>query len=267
MPEYILQVDNLSYRYLDGQRALEAVSFSVERGERVALIGPNGAGKSTLLLHLNGILPGRARYGHHHHLLGTDEGQRHDSKAHVWVDGIPVVEKRLNEVRQRVGLLFQDPDDQLFCPTVLEDVMFGPRNQGMDKAEAAELARRCLEAVGLKGFEDRSPHHLSYGEKRRVCLAGLLACQPSLLALDEPTSNLDPRARRQLISILRELEATLLVATHDMELARALCQRVLLLDAGRLYADGPAEQVLADEPLLLEHGLELPLSVRLTRGS
>jgi len=266
MPEQVLRVENLSYHYPDGRRALEAVSFSIERGERVALIGPNGAGKSTLLLHLNGILPGRTQY-EHHHMLGTAGGHKHDSEPHVWVEGIPVVERRLSEVRQRVGLLFQDPDDQLFCPTVLEDVMFGPRNQGLGKAEAAELARRCLAAVGLSGFEDRLPHHLSYGEKRRVCLAGVLACQPSLLALDEPTSNLDPRARRQLVSILSDLEAALLVATHDMELARELCSRVLLLDAGRLYADGPADEVLANEQLLVEHGLELPLSMRLTGRS
>jgi energy-coupling factor transporter ATP-binding protein EcfA2 len=263
MPEEVLRVENLSYHYPDGRRALEGVSFSLERGERVALIGPNGAGKSTLLLHLNGILPGRSEYEHHHHLLGSGDGHRHGSEPHVWVEGIPVVDGRLGEVRRRVGLLFQDPDDQLFCPTVLEDVMFGPRNQGKGKAESAELARRCLAQVGLDGFEDRLPHHLSYGEKRRVCLAGVLACQPTLLALDEPTSNLDPRTRRRLIAILQGLDATLLVATHDLELAWELCPRVILLEAGRLCADGPAEQVLADEPLLLEHGLELPLSVRL----
>jgi len=253
-------VKELSYHYPDGRRALERVSFELRRGERLALVGPNGAGKSTLLLHLNGILPGRSDYEHHHHFFG-DRSHRHD-EPHVWVDGVPVIESRLHEVRQRVGLLFQDPDDQLFCPTVLEDVMFGPRNQGKSKEQAASLARKCLEQVGLAGFDDRQPHHLSYGERRRVCLAGILACEPMILALDEPTSNLDPRSRRQLIDLLRSFDGAMIVATHDMELAATLCDRVIVIDAGRVCADGPARSVLSDEALMAEHGLEVPASLR-----
>ena len=259
----ILEVRDLTFHYPDGRLALEGVSLTLAPGERVALVGPNGAGKSTLLLHLNGILPGRRHYTHHHRQGDAPRPHAHREAPAVWVAGTPVIDANLSDVRRRVGLLFQDPDDQLFCATVGEDVMFGPRNLGATDDDAAATAGRCLAAVGLHGQEDRLPHHLSYGERRRVCLAGVLACEPSILALDEPTSNLDPRARRQFIEILGAQDATTLVASHDLEMVLELCTRAILLDAGRVQADGPVRSILSDEALLDRHGLELPLSIRL----
>jgi energy-coupling factor transporter ATP-binding protein EcfA2 len=253
----ILEVRNLSYRYPDGRSALCDVSFSVEPGESVALIGPNGAGKSTLLLHLNGVLPERSRS---RPATGTN-GQ--DAGGGVWVDAQPVAEPHLPWVRQRVGLLFQDPNDQLFCSTVLEDVAFGPRNFGKPPQEAKELALASLAAMGLSDFVSRMPHHLSVGEQKRVCLAAVLAAQPTILALDEPTGSLDPRGRRQFIDLIRTLPQTRLIATHDLEMALELCTRVLILDGGRICGDGPTYDVLADRALLECHGLEVPLSMQL----
>ena len=236
-----LEVANLSFHYPDGSAALQAVSFVVAAGESVAVLGPNGAGKSTLLLHLNGLLP---------------ESRPHDGA--VRVGGQPVVRANLPEVRRQVGLLFQDPDDQLFCPTVFEDVAFGPRQLALTEEQVRQRVEEALTRVGLVGFESRLPHHLSQGEKRRVCLAGVLACQSSILVLDEPTSGLDPRGRRELKALLRQLPITKIIATHDLELAAELCPRTLLLDGGRLVADGPTLQLLADEPLMHKHGLERP---------
>ena len=264
MGEAILEVRDLSFHYPDGRLAVDGISFALEPGESVALVGPNGAGKSTVLLHLNGILPGRGEYEHHHH-LGNGHIHTHTSDPRVWVDGLPVAEPHLAEVRRRVGLLFQDPDDQLFCPTVLEDVSFGPRNLGHKGEPARAIAQRALEAVGLAGYEDRLPHHLSFGERKRVCLAGVLACDPNVLALDEPSSNLDPRARRQFMGILARLPAAKIIATHDLEMVLELCSRVILLDKGVVHADGPAQEILADVALLEAHGLELPLSIRFSR--
>ncbi len=258
-----LAIRDLTFHYPDGRLALDNVSFELGVGETVAVVGPNGAGKSTLLLHLNGILPGRPLYPHHHHLAdGHLRPHTHRSEPAVWVQGTPVAQPHLADVRRRVGLIFQDPDDQLFCPTVEEDVTFGPRNLGQSRAEALATARRCLAAVGLGGFESRLPHHLSIGERKRVCLAGVLACEPEVLVLDEPTSNLDPRARRQFIEILRALPAATLIASHDLELVLELCTRVILLDRGRVEGDGPTRCILSDAPLLERHGLELPLSIR-----
>ena len=240
-----LEVTGLGYRYGDGTWALRDVGFTVAPGERVGLIGPNGAGKSTLLLHLNGLLP-----------------ERPAAAPAVRVFGAPVAPPHLEAVRAQVGLLFQDPDDQLFCPTVWEDVTFGPRQLGLEGAPLAERARRALAQVGLAGFEDRLPHHLSRGEKRRVCLAGLLACDARLLALDEPTTDLDPRGRRELKAILRGLPVAQVIATHDLELVVELCPRVLVLDGGRLVAQGPTVELLSDERLMLEHGLERPHVLR-----
>lgn len=260
----VLEVRDLVFHYPDGRLALRGLTFALAPGESVALVGPNGAGKSTLLLHLNGILPGRSQYAHHHRRRkGQAAHHEHRAGPHVWVSDIPVQEPRLAEVRRRVGLLFQDPDDQLFCPTVLEDLMFGPHNLGRSKTEAADLARTALAAVGLAGYEDRLPHHLSLGERKRVCLAGVLACEPVLLALDEPTSNLDPRARRQFIGILGSLPAARLIASHDLEMVLELCTRVILLDEGVIHADGHVRDILSDRELLERHGLELPLSIRL----
>jgi len=226
-----IEVCNLSYCYPDGREALREISFCIDEGESVGLIGPNGAGKSTLLLHLNGVLP-------------------ENPTGAVRVFG----QTDLATMRRDVGLLFQDPDDQLFCPTVFEDVAFGPQQLGLPETNVAE----ALAWVGLTGFEKRSPHHLSHGEKRRVCLAGVLACRPRILALDEPTSGLDPRGRREFKALLHKVQATKLITTHDLDLVAEFCTRVLVLDQGRLVADGPSGEVLNDMGLMLSHGLERP---------
>ena len=236
-----LEVRALSFRYEDGREALTAISFAIAPGECVGLLGPNGAGKSTLLLHLNGILP-----------------ERLPDVPAVFVDGLPLTPANLPAVRQRVGLMFQQSDDQLFCPTVWEDVAFGPRQLGVRKEDLGERVRSCLERVHLPGFEHRRPHQLSQGEKRRVCLAGVLACEPGALVLDEPTSDLDPRGRREFKALLASIPATKIIATHDLELVVELCPRSLLLDGGRLVADGPTVELLSDEALMLRHGLEKP---------
>lgn len=236
-----VEVLHLTYRYPDGSAALGGISFSVDAGERVALIGPNGAGKSTLLLHLNGLLPVRPA-----------------ATAAVTICGVAVSPANYPRVRKNVGLLFQDPDDQLFCPTVFEDVAFGPRQFGLAGAALAERVGAALAQVGLAGYEHRPPHHLSRGEKRRVCLAGVLICEPAVLALDEPTTDLDPRGRRELKALLRQLPAAQLIATHDLELVVENCTRALLLDRGTIVADGPPSALLADEELMLAHGLERP---------
>jgi len=236
-----IDVRELGFRYPDGTDALRGLSFTVEEGQCVGLIGPNGAGKSTLLLHLNGILP-----------------EKLDGTSHVTVFGRRLSNAVLPEIRREVGLLFQDPDDQLFCPTVFDDVAFGPQQLGLAPEDVVQRVRSALQQVGLEGFEARSPHHLSLGEKRRVCLAGVLACEPRVLALDEPTSNLDPRGKRELKQLLRRLPTTTLIATHDLELVVELCDRALLLDTGELVAEGPPRTLLADEALMLAHGLERP---------
>ena len=241
----VLDVRDLAFQYPDGHVALRGLTFGIAPGERVALIGPNGAGKSTLLLHLNGLLPDRA-----------------PPVPAISVDGLPLVDANLREVRRRVGLLFQDPDDQLFCPTVGEDVAFGPQQLGLVGAALSSRVSASLAQVGLAGFEERMPHRLSRGEKRRVCLAGLLACDVRLLVLDEPTSDLDPRGRRELLSLLARLPVAQLIATHDLELVVALCPRAIVLDGGRIVADGPTLELLDDEALMLAHGLERPHVLR-----
>jgi energy-coupling factor transporter ATP-binding protein EcfA2 len=266
-PHAIL-VSALDYRYPDGKRALDQVDLAIGAGECVALVGPNGAGKSTLLLHLNGLLPGRAaEQAGHVHGLSLPFGKARADAARVRIDGLEVGARNLREVRRRVGLLFQDPDDQLFCTTVIDDVAFGPLNLGMAKAEARRLARDCLERVDLLHAADRPPHHLSFGERKRVCLAGILACNPTVLVLDEPTANMDPRGRRRFIQLIEGLPATKLIATHDLEMVLELCPRSVLLDGGRVVADGPSREILGDPALVEAHGLELPLSLSLRRGS
>ncbi|MCS7338054.1 MAG: energy-coupling factor ABC transporter ATP-binding protein [Verrucomicrobiae bacterium] len=236
-----IEVRHLSYSYPGGRRALDDVTFAVAQGECVGVLGPNGAGKSTLLLHLNGLLP-----------------ERLPEQPKVWIAGEPLTRDTAERVRQRVGLLFQDPDDQLIAPTVFDDVAFGPRQLGVAEPELERLVQDCLRMVGLEGFERRQPHRLSQGEKRRVCLAGVLACKPAVLVLDEPTGGLDPRGRREFKRLLQTLPGTKLVATHDLELVVDLCSRVLVLDQGRLVREGPTIEVLSDEPFMLEHGLEKP---------
>lgn len=236
-----IEIKDLRFQYADGVEALRGVSFSVAENECVALIGPNGAGKSTLLLHLNGILP-----------------ERLDHAPAVSIFGEPVTAASIENVRRTVGVLFQDPDDQLFCPTVREDVAFGPQQFGLPDDELAVAVQNALAQVGLAGFEERSPHHLSRGEKRRVCLAGVLACQPRVLVLDEPTSDLDPRGKRELKALLREIPGTKIIATHDLELVVELCARAILLDGGQVVAEGPPTELLNKEKLMLAHGLERP---------
>ena len=237
-----IDLRSLSFRYADGTAALTDVSLSVAPGECVALLGPNGSGKSTLLHHLNGILPERLPTAH-----GT-----------VLIGGVMVSAETVAEVRRQAGLLFQDPDDQLFCSTVSDDVAFGPQQMGLSPAAVAVRVREALERVGLSGLANRPPHHLSTGEKRRACLAGVLACSPGILVLDEPSSGLDPRGRRELLSLLKSIPATKLIATHDLELVVELCPRSIILDRGRVVADGPTLELLNDEPLMLRHGLERP---------
>ncbi len=240
-----IEVRGLRFHYGEGTPALRGVSFAIAEGESVGLVGPNGAGKSTLLLHLNGLLP-----------------ETWDGTSAVLVAGRPVTPGTMPEVRRRVGLLFQDPNDQLFCPTVFEDVAFGPQQLGLSAAEVGERVAAALAAVGLGGFEERAPHHLSVGEKRRVCLAGVLACEPSILVLDEPTTSLDPKGRRELKELLARIPTTKLIATHDLELVVELCSRVIVLDEGVVVAEGPTVELLSDEALMLAHGLEKPHILR-----
>jgi energy-coupling factor transporter ATP-binding protein EcfA2 len=239
-----LEVTGLCYSYPEGRRALDSVSFSVGINECVGVLGPNGAGKSTLLLHLNGLLPEKLK-----------------APPAIRVLGEPIEPGTLHRIRQRVGFLFQDPDDQLISATVFEDVAFGPRQLGVTGASLDALVRHCLEQVGLDGFGNRQPHKLSHGEKRRVCLAGVLACKPQVLVLDEPTSDLDPRGRRELKQLLASLPVARVIATHDLELATDLCSRVIVLDEGRVVAQGSTVELLSNEELMLRHGLEKPHSL------
>lgn len=243
-----IEVRRLNYSYGGGKPVLNDISFTIRHCERVALVGPSGAGKSTLLMHLNGLLPQR--------LPG------HDETATVAICGVPVRRKQVQSVRQLIGFVFQDPDDQLFCPTVREDVAFGPLNLKLRHDEVLNRVSEALEQSGLSGFEDRSTLQLSTGERKRVCLAGVLACRPSVLALDEPFANLDPRSRGMLTEILREFPGAQIIATHDLDLIVSLCDRVILLDEGVVQADGPVRHVLADELLMVKHGLEVPWSLR-----
>lgn len=249
--EIVLDVNGLSYAYPNGQRALYDVRLTLVRGEIVGIVGPSGAGKSTLLLHLNGLLPQRPR-----HALPSSNG------AVIHVAGLSVGGEHLAEVRRLVGFLFQDPDDQLFCPTVREDVAFGPLNLGLPREDVERRIAESLAAVHLEGYERRSTLQLSLGERKRVCLAGVLACHPMILALDEPFSNLDPRARRTLIDVLRRFDGSQLIATHDLDVVAELCTRVIVLDEGKIRADGPTGKILSDRGLMERHGLEVPLRLQ-----
>jgi cobalt/nickel transport system ATP-binding protein len=233
-----LEVRGLAFAYPDGHQALGGVDLRVEPGERVALLGPNGAGKTTLVLHLNGI-----------HLPAVGE---------VRVAGVPVAKPALKEIRRRVGVVFQDPDDQLFMPTVRDDVAFGPANLGVRGVELDQRVQAALAAVGMEEVADRPPHHLSFGQRRRVAVATVLAMEPDILVLDEPSSNLDPAGRRELAEVLRSLQLTMLMVTHDLPYALELCPRSVVMDHGAVVADGPTAAVLGDRELMAAHRLELP---------
>jgi cobalt/nickel transport system ATP-binding protein len=246
MTDYAVRLTRLSYSYPDSTRALESVDLDIQQGERVALVGRSGAGKSTLMLHLNGILRG----------TGT-----------IRIQGRSVADGDLKFVRKHVGLVFQDPNDQLFCPTVFEDVAFGPLNLGVPSEEIPGRVEKALRDVMLDySYANRSAHHLSYGERKRVALATVLAMDPTILALDEPTSNLDPGNRRHLIELIASLPATLLLGTHDLEMVLALCPRTIVMDRGKIQADGETRGLLADAGLMEKHGLEVPLSLQVFRG-
>jgi cobalt/nickel transport system ATP-binding protein len=241
MSDKSLEISDLAYAYPDGNQALFGVNLSIKSGERVALLGPNGAGKTTLVLHLNGIIPtmqGRVSVA----------GELVDSKN----------AESIKSIRHKVGIVFQDPDDQLFMPTVGEDVAFGPYNAGLRGSQLENAVRQALELVGMSEFINRPPHHLSFGQRRRVAVATVLAMKPAILVMDEPSSNLDPAARRELAEILTSLDITLLMVTHDLPFAYELCQRAVILSAGVVAADGEIKSVLSDSNLLKAHRLELP---------
>jgi cobalt/nickel transport system ATP-binding protein len=239
----IIEIEGLSYRYPDGTVALDDVDLHIHDGERVALLGPNGAGKTTLILHMNGIhLPQAGR---------------------IAVSGSLVTEDNLPGIRRRVGIVFQDPDDQLFMPTVQQDVAFGPANLGLVGAELDERVAAALASVEVADLADRPPNHLSFGQKRRVAIAGVMAMKPEILILDEPTSNLDPASRNDLTGILDGLDVTRLIVTHDLLYALEVCERSLIIDAGRIVADGPTLDILADADLLAAHRLAFPAGLNI----
>ncbi|GIF38360.1 energy-coupling factor ABC transporter ATP-binding protein [Actinoplanes xinjiangensis] len=236
-----LSITGLTFAYPDGRQALHGIDLTLDEGERVALLGPNGAGKTTLVLHLNGILHGGA--------------------GRVEISGLPVTpgdRKAITEIRRRVGIVFQDPDDQLFMPTVAEDVAFGPANLGVRGADLDDRVTEALAAVGMLEHREQVPQHLSFGQRRRVAVATVLAMRPSLLVLDEPSSNLDPASRRELAEIIRSLPVTVLMVTHDLPYALELCPRSVILDEGRIVADAPTGDLLADRDRMAAHRLELP---------
>jgi cobalt/nickel transport system ATP-binding protein len=242
-PPPSLEVRGLAFAYPDGHQALFGIDLRVEPGERVALLGPNGAGKTTLVLHLNGV---------HRAGAGT-----------VHVAGLEVTREHLQEIRRRVGIVFQDPDDQLFMPTVGDDVAFGPANFGVREPELSARVAAALAAVGMAEHAERSPMHLSGGQRRRVALATVLSCDPEILVLDEPSSNLDPVARRELAEVLLRLDRTMLMVTHDLPYALQLCPRSVVIDDGVVVRDGPTREILADGDFLATHRLELPFGFAL----
>ncbi len=242
MSHHIVEVIDLEYSYPDGTPALGGVSFTVTHGESVALVGSNGAGKSTLLLHLAGCLvpqSGEVRIGH-----------------------LPLTKKTIPQVRRNIGMVFQDPDDQLFMPLVYDDVAFAPLNLGFPPEEVEQRVVNALNTVGATHLRNRPPYRLSGGEKRRVAIATVLSMSPSVLFMDEPTSNLDPRARRELIGLLKRFEHTRIIATHDLDMALDVCTRTIILKNGSVIADGPTVDILGNEKLLHTGGLEKPLRLQ-----
>lgn len=238
-----LSVRDLHFTYPDGAVALRGVSLSIDAGEKVALVGPNGAGKSTLMLHLNG-------------LLGQDGQHNGEAPAPIIVGGLPATRPNLPLIRSKVGMVFQNPDDQLFSPTVFDDVAFGPLHMGLPEAEVRRRVARALSQVGMSDQVNRLSHHLSLGQKKRVAIATVLSMDPEILVLDEPSAGLDPRARRSLIDLLRELPQTMFVSTHDLRLVRDLLPRTIIIDDGLIAGDGPTAEIMSNVALLEAHGLE-----------
>ena len=239
-------VRNLTYKYPDGRIALASINFEIEASSCVALIGPNGAGKSTLLQILSGIIAG--------------EGS-------VFIEDILLNKKTLPEIRRKIGLVFQNPDDQLFMPTVLEDIAFGPLNMGLTRENAYNKALNALEMADCLKLAHVPPHHISIGERKRVAIAAILSMEPDILLMDEPSASLDPRSRRKLIEMLCHLPQTLIIATHDMELAYELCPQTIIMDQGKLITSGQTNEIMQDSALLLDHGLEQPYSIKNSRCS
>ncbi len=233
-----LEISNLTYEYPDGYKALNEISFDLEEGDSLGILGPNGAGKTTLILHLNGI-------------LGEMDGS-------IKLNNLEFVEDNLAEIRKTVGVVFQDPDDQLFMPTVLEDVMFGPKNFGFSDEASRENAEEALKMVGMNDYQEKAPHHLSFGQKRKVAIASVLASKPQLLVLDEPSSNLDPSSRRELIDILLSLEISIVLVTHDLPMALEICPKSIVVNSGLITENGKTKDLLTNNKVMKENRLELP---------
>ena len=240
MSHHIVDFKNVSFRYPDGTEALKGVNFRITHGESVGVVGANGAGKSTLLQHMNGYLMPTS---------GT-----------VTIGDLTLTGKTKREIRKKVGIVFQNPDDQLFMPTVFDDVAFGPLNLGMDEASVRERVRKALGMVNSLDLRDKPPHHLSAGQKSAVAIASVMAMEPDILAMDEPAANLDPRSRRSLISLLKTFKHSKIIASHDLDLILDVCQRCIVIGGGAVVADGPSEEILSNKALLEENNLELPLS-------
>lgn len=229
-----VKCENLDFSYSKDQKVLHNINLDIAASEKIALIGPNGAGKSTFILTLNGLLK---------------------SHGNIFIHGTKLTEKTIYEIRKKVGIVFQDPNDQLFCPTVFEDIAFGPLHFDMEQSKISSIVTSGLEQVGLSGFEEKSSHHLSLGEKKRVSLATVLVLQPEILVLDEPSANLDPKHRRDIINMLKEWKYTTIIATHDLDLALEVCSRCIILNNGRIVANGNTKEILSNERLLQENDL------------
>lgn len=242
MSHYIIEANNLKYKYPDGWQVLNSIDFRIEHGESVGIVGANGAGKSTLLMHLVGV-------------LFPDEGE-------IRIGEVTITKKTLPLIRQRVGMVFQNPDDQLFMTTVYDDVAFGPRNYKMNEEDVSERVIKSLETVGIAHLKDRAPYKLSGGEKRAASIAAVLSMSPDILVMDEPSSALDPKSRRQLITLLQRFSHTKIIATHDMDMVLELCERTIVLSDGKVVTDGPTAKILTDTELMEKCGLEMPLSLQ-----
>ncbi|MFW6140071.1 MAG: energy-coupling factor ABC transporter ATP-binding protein [Acidobacteriota bacterium] len=241
MKKIAVQVAGLNFSYPDKTNALENINFSLKEGESLGLIGPNGAGKSTLLLHLNGVL-------------------KQDGAVRIL--GEPIKKQNIKTIRKKVGMVFQDPNDQLFMPTVFDDVAFGPLNLGMERDRIQEKVKTTLKKLGLNGYEEKNPYHLSLGERKKVSLATVLVLEPQILVLDEPTANLDPGSKKSFISTLKNIQKTKIIASHDMDSIFDLCSRIILMNKGKIVAQGKADHILGDKNLLEANNLELPSQLR-----